>query len=212
MMPIPGAQPLILASASPRRSEILSTLGLEHRVIPAHIPEVRNPWEQPEVYVERLAREKALAVLAGCPGALVLAGDTTVALGDEILEKPASPEEAVGMLLRLRGREHRVATGLALASATGLALASAAGPTTLLSGVEVTRVEFHDFSEEEARAYVATGEPMDKAGAYGIQGLGGALVRRVEGDFSAVVGLSIPLLLRLLRGAGQPYRFPAPKG
>jgi septum formation protein len=195
--------PLILASASPRRSEILTALGLEHTVVPADIPEVRSPSESPETYVERLAREKALAVLERHPDALVLAGDTTVALGDDILEKPADPADAVAMLLRLRGREHRVATGIALASST-------IGNATV-SGVEVTRVHFRDFSEAEARAYVATGEPMDKAGAYGIQGLGGVLVRCVEGDFSAVVGLSIPLLVHLLQDVGRPYRFPAPE-
>lgn len=191
--------PLILASASPRRAEILSLLGLAHRVVPAHIAEVRRPNERPEVYVERLAQEKALAVLADHPEAMVVAGDTTVALGDRILEKPSSADHAVAMLLELRGREHRVATGIALAWEGG----------GLVSGVEVTRVFFRDFSEEDAHAYVATGEPMDKAGAYGIQGLGGTLVQRVEGDVTAVVGLSIPLLLRLLMKAGRPYRFPS---
>jgi len=177
-------------------------LGLEATVVPAQIPEVRDSGEEPEAYVERLACEKALAVLARHPGALVLAGDTTVALGEEILEKPASAEEAVAMLMRLQGREHRVATGLALAWDN----------RSLLSGVEVTQVHFRTFTEGEARDYVATGEPMDKAGSYGIQGLGGALVQRVEGDVSSVVGLSIPLLLRLLERAGRPYRFPNRRG
>lgn len=193
---------MILASASPRRADLLRMLGLEIRVVPAEIPEVRQPGESPEAYVQRLAREKARAVLALHPDALVIAGDTTVAIADAILEKPQDPTDAVAMLMRLQGREHRVATGLALAW----------HPDQLESGVEVTQVHFRPFSEEEACAYVATGEPMDKAGSYGIQGLGGTLVRKVDGDVTAVVGLSIPLLLRLLERAGRPYRFPSPTG
>lgn len=197
-----GARTLVLASASPRRSAILSELGLAHEVDPAALPEVRAAGETPEAYVERLAREKAQVVALRHPASLVLGGDTTVALGPRILEKPADEEEAVTMLLALAGREHRVATGLALVLPGG----------AVLSGVEVTRVRFRAFDGAEARAYVGTGEPMDKAGAYGIQGLGGALVEGIEGDFSAVVGLSIPLLLRLLRDAGQPWRFPSAQG
>jgi len=196
------AAPLILASASPRRSEILAMLGLAHRVIPAHIDETRRLGEAPEVYVERLAREKAAAVHDKAPGSWVLAGDTTVAVGDRVLEKPVDREDAVRMLLSLQGREHRVATGLALSDPEG----------GLVSGVEVTRVRFRPFEEATARAYAATGEPMDKAGAYGIQGMGGALVEGIEGDFSAVVGLSVPLLVRLLAEAGRPYRFPERPG
>lgn len=192
------AAPLILASASPRRAEILAMLGLDHRVIPAHVDETRRPGEAPEVYVERLAREKAAAVHDRAPGSWVLAGDTTVAVGDQVLEKPVDREDAVRMLLSLQDREHRVATGLALAAPQG----------GLVSGVEVTRVRFRPFDEATARAYAATGEPMDKAGGYGIQGMGGALVEGIEGDFSAVVGLSVPLLVRLLAEAGRPYRFP----
>jgi septum formation protein len=190
--------PLVLASASPRRAEILAMLGLAHRVIPAHVDETRRSGEAPEVYVERLAREKASAVHDGAPASWVLAGDTTVAVEGEVLEKPMDREDAVRMLLSLQGREHQVATGLALASPRG----------GVVSGVEVTRVRFRPFDEATARAYAATGEPMDKAGAYGIQGMGGALVEGIEGDFSAVVGLSVPLLVRLLAEAGRPYRFP----
>lgn len=199
--PAPGAASLILASASPRRSALLSELGIAHRVDPAAIVEVRAPGETPEAYVERLAREKAEAVAARHPAAPVLGGDTTVAMGPRILEKPADEEDAVAILLALAGREHRVATGLALVIPGG----------TVHTGVQVTRVRFRPFSEAEARAYVATGEPMDKAGAYGIQGLGGALVEGIEGDFSAVVGLSVPLLLRLFREGGLPWAFPRPR-
>jgi septum formation protein len=191
--------PLVLASASPRRSALLTTLGLAHRTVPAHIDEQREEGEPPGAYVERLAREKALAVRAEHPEAWVLAGDTTVSVGDEVLEKPSDSDDAVRMLLSLAGRTHEVATGLALAAPGG-------GPVE--SGVEVTRVRFRDFGAAEARGYVATGEPMDKAGAYGIQGMGGALVEGVEGDVSGVVGLSVPLLLRLFERAGRPYRFP----
>ncbi len=197
----PGAPSFILASASPRRSALLSELGIAHRVDPAAIVEVRAPGETPEAYVERLAREKAEAVAARHPAAPVLGGDTTVALGPRILEKPVDEDDAVAILLALAGREHRVATGLALVLPGG----------AVRSGVEVTRVRFRAFDEGEARAYVATGEPMDKAGAYGIQGLGSALVEGIEGDFSAVVGLSVPLLLRLLREAGLPWSFPTPR-
>ena len=201
--PVPPAAlatlaPLVLASASPRRAEILAMLGLDHRVIPAHVDETRRPGEAPEVYVERLAREKAAAVHEGAPASWVLAGDTTVAVENQVLEKPVDREHAVRMLLSLQGREHQVATGLALAAPQG----------GLVSGVEVTRVRFRPFDEATARAYAATGEPMDKAGAYGIQGMGGTLVEGIEGDFSAVVGLSVPLLVRLLAEAGRPYQFP----
>jgi septum formation protein len=192
---------LVLASASPRRSAILTELGLPHQVDPADLVEVRAPGESPEAYVERLAREKALAVAHRHPAAHVLAGDTTVALDDRILEKPVDADDAVAILLSLAGREHRVATGLALVTPEG----------QVHAGVEVTRVRFRAFHREEARAYVATGEPMDKAGAYGIQGLGGALVEAIEGDFSAVVGLSVPLLLRLLEEGGIPWSFPRAK-
>ncbi len=188
---------LVLASASPRRSELLWSLGIAHEVDPARIDEVRRPGETPESYVERLAGEKARAVRARRAGAWVLAGDTTVAVDDEVLEKPVDRDDAVRMLLRLAGREHRVATGLALA-----------GAGEIVSGVEVTQVRFRPFDRGVAEAYVDTGEPMDKAGAYGIQGLGGTLVEGIEGDFSAVVGLSVPLLVRLMEAAGVPYRFP----
>jgi septum formation protein len=190
--------PLLLASASPRRAEILRTLGIAHQVVPADIEESRHPGEAPEGYVERMAREKAAAVRALHPGVWVLAGDTTVAVEHRVMEKPADAAEAVQMLLALQGREHRVATGLALVGPEGI----------VKSGVRVTRVRFRAFDRTTARDYAATGEPMDKAGAYGIQGLGGALVEGIDGDFTTVVGLSVPLLVRLLERAGRPYRFP----
>lgn len=207
-MKVPGtAEPggrlrLILASASPRRSALLSGLGISHQVRPALVDETPLPGESPLELTERLARAKAEAVSAETGGLPVLGGDTVVALGRQILGKPRDSDEAVAMLLSLSGRDHHVHTGLALARvdpATGL---------RVVSGVQVTRVRFRPFGEEEARAYALTGEPLDKAGAYGIQGLGATLVDGIEGDYSAVVGLPIPLLIRLLREVGRPYRFP----
>jgi septum formation protein len=187
---------LILASASPRRAEILRTLGLRHRVIPADIQEDALASESAEEGVERLAREKAQAVASGHRGSWVLAGDTIVLRDGVLLGKPGGQEEAVAMLLSLAGRTHEVASGLALVTPEGVG-----------SGVQVTQVRFRSFDVALARAYVATGEPMDKAGGYGIQGKGGALVEEIRGDYSGVVGLPIPLLVRLLGEAGRPYRF-----
>ncbi|MEK9502314.1 Maf family protein [Gaopeijia maritima] len=195
-MTAPG---LTLASASPRRSDILTRLGLAHDVLAADIDEDPLPGERPGPHVERLAREKAAAVAADRPDRLVLAGDTVVVADDRILGKPADADEAVAMLMRLSGRAHEVLSGLALALP--------GAPPALVSRADRTVVRFRDFDERWARAYVATGEPMDKAGAYGIQGAGGALVTAVEGDYTTVVGLSIAGLMELLREGGWDYRF-----
>lgn len=189
--------PLILASASPRRSRILTSLGVEHRVLPARVDESALPAENPLAHVERLARAKAAAVASLHPECWVLAGDTVVTVDGDLLGKPRDEDDAVAMLLRLQGRAHRVASGLALAR-----------NGRVHSGVEVTEVRFRPFHRETAQAYAASGEPMDKAGAYGIQGLGAALVEGVSGDYTAVVGLPVPLLIRLMEEAGRPYRFP----
>jgi septum formation protein len=193
-----GVRLLILASASPRRSSILTSLGLEHRVVPARVDEAAHPAENPLAHVERLARAKAAAVAPLHREAWVLAGDTVVTVDGDLLGKPRNEGEAVSMLLRLQGRAHRVASGLALA-----------GRGELVSGVEVTEVRFRPFDQATAMAYAASGEPMDKAGAYGIQGLGAALVEGITGDYSGVVGLPVPLLIRLLAEVGRPYRFPS---
>jgi len=190
---------LVLASASPRRSDILDTLGIRHQIQPARIDESPLPQEPPATYAERLSRGKASAVAGLRPGEWILAGDTVVALGRRILGKPRDADEAVRMLLDLAGRTHRVLSALALVEPGG----------RVRSGVQVTRVTFRAFDEAFARAYAATGEPMDKAGAYGIQGKGAALVEEIAGDYSGVVGLPVPLLLRLLAEAGRPYRFPS---
>ena len=192
------ATPLVLASASPRRKQLLEMLGIPVIVRPSHIPEVHDPSEDPAAYVERLARGKAEAVAAelGDPAAMVLGADTTVALEHHLLEKPADADDAVRMLRTLQGRTHEVLTAVALV---------AGGRTR--HAVDVTRVTFRAADDDYLRAYVATGEPMDKAGAYGIQGYGAALVERVVGDFFGVMGLPLRLVLRLMEEAGRGYRF-----
>lgn len=190
------APPLILASRSPRRAAILEMLGLDFRVEAPRIRESVLPEESPREHVRRLATEKARAVAEDWPDALILAGDTVVVLEDEILGKPADAREAEGMLLRLSGRSHRVLTAQALAG-------SDRGVRTRLDSAEVT---FRGLSADEVKAYVATGEPLDKAGAYGIQERGAALVASVSGDYYAVVGLSVVGLVALLEEAGWRYR------
>ena len=183
---------LVLASSSPRRRQLLEMLGLTVEVRPPHIVEVRRADESPRDYVERLAREKAAAV----PGNLVLAADTTVVVDSEVLEKPADEADALRMLERLAGRTHEVITAIALRTDGGT-----------LQATDVTRVTFRAADQALLRDYIATGEPMDKAGAYGIQGYGAALVEGIEGDFFGVMGLPLRLVLDLLAQAGHPYRF-----
>ncbi len=187
---------LVLASASPRRSDVLSSLGLDFVVRPARLDERVLPGETPEEHAERLAREKAEAVAAHNPGALVVGGDTVVVDGSRILGKPADDAEAVDMLRSLAGRSHRVVSGLALVGAHGV-----------VSSHAVTEVTFRDFDEGLARGYVDTGEPADKAGAYGIQGGGAALVAGIRGDYYTVVGFPVPVFLELLERAGWRYTF-----
>ncbi len=190
-------EPLTLASSSPRRRQLLEMLGLPVRVIASNIPEVRRPLETALDYVERLAREKA----RGVNGRLVLGADTTVIVRDEVLEKPVDEADALRMLMKLQGRTHQVVTSVALVHEDHVHQAT-----------DVTNVGFRRMSEGYLRAYVATGEPMDKAGAYGIQGYGAALVERIEGDFFSVMGLPIRLVLRLLDDVGEPYQFGVAKG
>lgn len=189
--------PLILASSSPRRRQLLEMLGVQVEVRPSQVPEVRKPGEGPRDYALRLAHDKASAV----PGDLVLAADTIVVLDDELLEKPVDEDDAVQMLLRLQGRTHHVITAVALRAAE-----------TVFEAVDITAVTFRPAREGMLRAYVRTGEPMDKAGAYGIQGYGAALVEGIDGDFFGVMGLPIRLVLDLLAEAGFPYAFPAKSG
>jgi septum formation protein len=194
---IPSEPTLVLASGSPRRAELLSLLGLRFTVDPAHLAEDLLPEESAEAHVERLAREKALTVAQRNPGSLVVAGDTVVVLEGKLLGKPEGEEEAMSMLRSLSGHTHTVASGVAVAG----------GRSGIHSAVETTRVTFRAFREQEAREYVATGEPLDKAGGYGIQGLGASLVARIDGDFYTVVGLPLARLVELLERAGWHYRF-----
>lgn len=188
---------LTLASSSPRRRQLLQMLGIPVRAVSPNIAEVRRPVETPVDYVERLAREKALSV----PGRLVLGADTTVVVRDEVLEKPIDAADALRMLMKLQGRTHQVVTSVALVA-----------DETVRQATDVTNVVFRRMSEPLLEAYVATGEPMDKAGAYGIQGYGAALVERIDGDFFSVMGLPIRLVLELLEEAGHPYRFEGRSG
>ncbi len=190
-----GAVPLVLASASPRRAEVLKMLGLSFTVSPAGVEERREPGEAPLRYVERLSQEKARAVSPADPGALTIAGDTIVVLNGRVLEKPANREEAAAMLASLSGRVHSVYSGLALALGARTAFRAAKA-----------RVAFRDIGRELIDSYVGSGEPLDKAGGYGIQGCGSALVKRIEGDYFAVVGLSVAAFVELLPEFGLTYR------
>ena len=186
---------LVLASASPRRALILDSLSIPYEVRVPSCHEALLPGELPAVAARRLATEKA-ASISLVPGEVTVAADTIVAIGSDALGKPADPGEAVEMLLRLSGRDHFVFTGLAVRSAAHL-----------VSGVERTRVHFRQLARPECEEYVATGEPLDKAGAYGIQGRGAALVERIDGDFYNVVGLPVQLMFSLLSRHGVRYDF-----
>ena len=183
------ARPLILASASPRRREILQRLGLTFEVLPTNIDESRLPAEEPTAYVARLAEGKALAVGARSQSVAVLGSDTTVVLDGEVLNKPIDLADSERMLRRLSGREHQVHTGVALVLF----------PERTARVVTVTtRVRFRNLSESSLLGYVNSREGMDKAGSYGIQELGAGLVSEVHGSYSSVVGLPAAETLELL--------------
>jgi septum formation protein len=215
---------LVLASASPRRRELLTQAGFSFRIHPAHISEEPHPGEDPIAYVTRLAREKAQAVFDELTAAsatlqeavsavpqeavsappqgkegqdgeplAVLGADTTVILDNHILGKPADAADAARMLRLLSGRTHRVITGVALVTASSAEAAA-----------EVTAVSFLTLSDEEIAAYISTGEPMDKAGAYAIQGRAARWIPRIEGCYFNVVGLPIALVARLLESRHLP--------
>jgi septum formation protein len=189
-------RPIVLASGSPRRKHLLEMLRIPFRVIPPDVDEHVRPGEQPDAYVTRLSRAKAEAVVRRAPGDVILAADTTVVLDGAIFEKPTSPAHAVEMLSRLQGQTHQVMTAVAVARDGDVAQA-----------LDVSRVTFRPADRATLEAYVATGEPMDKAGAYAIQGLGAPLIERVDGDFFGVMGLPLRLALDLLAQFGRPYRF-----
>jgi septum formation protein len=195
---MPPAPAVILASASPRRRELLTLVGIPHEVRPADIDESVLPGEQPAPHAERLARAKAHALAERVDDAVVIAADTIVVLDGEILGKPRDSAHAAAMLRQLAGREHTVYT----------AVAAARGAQTE-SAVEAVRVWFRTLTDQEIDAYIATGEPMDKAGAYGIQGYGATIVERVEGDYFSVMGLGLRRLVELLERLGVRYEFGA---
>jgi septum formation protein len=178
---------LVLASKSPRRREILAAAGLEFRVRTADVPEIRQPGENAVEYVRRLAQAKAEAVAAS-PNEIVLGADTVVVLDEHILEKPADSQDAARMLQLLSGRDHQVITGICLRAGDRQIVASA-----------TTGVRFIPMTSDDIEEYVASAEPMDKAGAYAIQGLASKFVDRVEGCYFNVVGLPISLVCRHLK-------------
>ena len=179
---------LILASASPRRSELLRNAGISFTVEPAHIAEQPLPDEQPLQYAQRLARDKARAIFARHPDNVVLGADTVVVVDQHLLEKPRDTADAERMLGLLSGRSHQVITGVCLV-AKGYEQTEA----------EITEVRFSTLSESEIASYVETGEPIDKAGAYAIQGMASRWVERIDGCYFNVVGLPVPRLYRMLR-------------
>jgi len=180
---------LILASASPRRKEMLENLGLEFEVLAADIAEAVQAGEKPQEFVSRTALEKAVDIAVNHPDAWVLGADTIVVHEKEILGKPADAQDALKMLMRLSGRMHRVYTGFCLRREQDDLSASR---------VIATEVYFAAFTEKTAKSYVETGEPLDKAGAYGIQGCGGVLVEKINGSYSNVVGLPLAEIIREL--------------
>lgn len=184
---------IILASNSPRRKELLTQIGLSFIVAPADVDENILQGERPEAYASRLALDKARAAAERAGDGIVIAADTIVVVNGSVLGKPADAADARRMLHLLSGREHSVVTGLAVLDAS-------TGRSAVRTSV--TKVLFRDLSQREIDAYVATGEPLDKAGAYGIQERGALLVERIEGCYSNVVGLPLSLLGGMLREFG----------
>jgi len=185
--------PFILASASPRRREMLATIGLKFEVDAAETDEQVLTGELPEAFVLRVAKDKALLVADRHPGTWVLAADTAVVLDGKILGKPADAEDAVSMLQRLAGRDHEVWTGFYLYQA---------GSKHHICRAVKTDVQFADLSEQLIKAYVQSGDPLDKAGSYGIQSLGGFMVRAIHGSYSNVVGLPLAEVIAEMTGLG----------
>jgi len=188
---------VILASSSPRRRQLLQLVGIDHDVIPSDIDEAISSGELPEQYAERLSREKVEHVAKDRADSVVVGADTIVVIDEIILGKPRDVEDAARMLRMLSGRSHTVMTAVA---------ATRQGRT--VSAVEIVDVTFLPLDDERISRYIATKEPMDKAGAYGIQGYGATLVRRIDGDYFAVMGLSLVRLVALLRELDVIYDFP----
>jgi len=193
---------VVLASASPRRQELLRNAGIPFIVCPANIPEVPSPGENPRDCAERLAREKAMAVSRQRPADVILGADTIVVVDGEMLGRPRGDADAMRMLRLLSGRTHQVITGVCL---VGPSLRT--GNQKLETGFnktcsETTLVTMTKLTEEDIRSYVSTGEPMDKAGAYAIQGIASRWIPRIEGDYFNVVGLPVALVCRMLQENG----------
>jgi len=196
MTPTAPSIRVVLASQSPRRRELLTLVGIAHDVRPADIDESAFPDEAPAAHAERLARAKAETLARDEPVAVVVAADTIVVIDDLILGKPIDADDARRTLRRLAGRTHTVFTAVAVARGA-----------ELVSAVETVSVTFRPLDDAEIDAYVATGEPADKAGSYGIQGFGATIVERIDGDYFAVMGLPIVRLVRLLERVGVRYLF-----
>jgi septum formation protein len=186
--------PLVLASSSPRRAEILESLGIPFTVDPAEVDEAVRPGESGKAAASRLAAEKAALVAMRRPKAWVLAADTLVLLDGDVLGKPRDDADAVAMLGRLSGRDHRVVTAVRLRR----------GGNEGREAVELSGVRIADLSPEEIRWYVATGEPHDKAGAYAVQGLGSRFIESVSGSYTNVMGLPARAVYLLMRESGDP--------
>ncbi len=187
---------VVLGSSSPRRRDLLTLVGIVHTVEPADVDESIHAGELPELYAERLSRAKAETIAARNPDALVIGADTIVVIDDAVLGKPRDVGDAERMLAILSGRSHTVMTAVAVVFNGAIA-----------SAVETVDVTFRAIDADEIRSYVATGEPMDKAGAYGIQGYGATIVRRIDGDYFAVMGLSLVRLVALMADLGVSYDF-----
>ena len=183
----------ILASQSPRRRELLTSIGLAFDVIPSDVPEIHQLGESPEEYVARLSRDKAEVVAASHPDAWIIAADTTVLLGDQLLEKPVDANDAKRMLGLIAGKTHIVYSGVTLQNATS---------DWRETRVAESEVRMLPLDEREIAWYVATGEPLDKAGAYAVQGIGGMFIDSIHGSYTNVVGLPLALLFEMLRRAG----------
>jgi septum formation protein len=190
---------VVLASASPRRRQLLNLIGIPHEVRPSNIDETLRPREAPRRHAERLAREKATTIAARDPDLITIGADTVVVINRKVLGKPRDEAEAIHMLTQLSGRVHTVITAVAVARGR-----------KLRSAIEEVTVKFRRLREDEIKAYVATGEPMDKAGAYGIQGYGATIVEWIDGDYFAVMGLPLVRLTSLLRDLGVRYGFGEP--
>jgi septum formation protein len=193
---LPLLPPVVLASASPRRRDLLTLIGIPHTVRPADIDESVLLGEKPAEHAERLARAKAERVASENHGALVIAADTIVVIDGDILGKPKDHAAACKTLTRLSGRTHTVVTAIACAF-----------NDKIVAGVEEVSVTFRALAQREIQEYVATGEPLDKAGSYGIQGFGATIVRRIDGDYFAVMGLSLVRLIDLMQQLGVTYHF-----